>query len=91
MQLDLLKDYIGREKERITVLEDFYDYVYGAKVDLTPDAYIAYPTNQFNVINRFVSDWNHMESYIRGMFEDPLFKAMDSYGNLLPNEDDVTG
>ena len=88
--VDLLGDYIKQERERLDTLERFQLYVQRNKDYTGPDTYISYPTNQFNVIHRFVADWNNLQDWTNSRNEE-ISSAFSSYSHFFPDEKDVKG
>ena len=87
--VDLLYDYIAEERERLDTLERFQQYVENSKNYTEPgETYIKYPTNQFNVIHRFVADWNNLENWTKSRNE-AIYSALDTYREFFPVQDDV--
>ena len=86
--VQLLSDYITKEHERLDTLDNFRRYVVNSKNYTKPDLYISYPTNQFNVIHRFVADWNNLQDWTNSRNED-IASAFYSYRNFFPDQNDV--
>ena len=87
----LLSEYIHNERERLDTLERFNQYVENGKDYTDPgDNYISYPTNQFNVIHRFVADWNNLEEWTKSRNED-ISSAFRTYRQFFPGQEDVDG
>lgn len=88
--VQLLGDYISEERERLNTLERFQQYVADSKNYTEPDSYISYPTNQFNVIHRFVADWNNLQEWTNSRSE-AITSAYQNYRQYFPGQNDVKG
>ena len=86
----LLGDYISAERDRLNILDRFHQYVKDSKNYTEPDSYISYPTNQFNVIHRFVADWNNLQDWTNSRNE-AISSAYDAYRESFPDQNDVKG
>ena len=45
---------------------------------------------QFNVIHRFVADWNNLEDWTRSRNQD-IAQAFNTYRQFFPRQEDVKG
>ena len=89
--VELLSDYIADERDRLDSLERFQQYVEKSKNYTEPgETYIKYPTNQFNVIHRFVADWNNLENWTKSR-NDAIYSAFNTYKKFFPSQEDVKG
>ena len=89
--VQLLSTYISEDRERLDTLERFQQYVIKSKNYTDPgESYIKYPTNQFNVIHRFVADWKNLEAWTSSRNED-ISSAFNTYRQYFPDQNDVDG